>query len=135
MRRATAFPDRHAGHPIRRHPPPKGCLPIGPARGAPPRALPLPAAPGKDYVAGFNVHSIALQVPKAELLQGNEKTVVAGPEVKNFAQLKVADQVNVQFLESLVLELKKGSDAVVGRTEKSGGAKAPEGGFIGMFLE
>ena len=25
--------------------------------------------------------------------QGNEKTVVAGPEVKNFAQMKVGDQV------------------------------------------
>ncbi|MDH5287204.1 MAG: copper-binding protein [Betaproteobacteria bacterium] len=63
--------------------------------------------------------------------QGNEKTIVAGPEVKNFAKLKVGDQVTVQYLESLVLELKKGSDAVVGRTEKAGGARAPEGGAPG----
>jgi hypothetical protein len=63
--------------------------------------------------------------------QGNEKTIVAGPEVKNFAKLKVGDQVTVQYLESLVLELKKGSDAVVSRTEKAGGARAPEGGAPG----
>ncbi len=47
-----------------------GLRPFNPAH-----LIPLPAAPGKDYVAGFNVHSIALQVPKAELLKGNEKTV------------------------------------------------------------
>jgi hypothetical protein len=63
--------------------------------------------------------------------QGNEKTIVAGPEVKNFAKLKVGDQVTVQYLESLVLELRKGGDAVVGRTEKAGGARAPEGSAPG----
>ena len=71
--------------------------------------------------------------------QGNEKTIVAGPEVKNFAKLKVGDQVTVQYLESLVLELKKGSDAVVGRTEKAGGARAPEddapGGVVGRQVK
>jgi hypothetical protein len=66
--------------------------------------------------------------------QGNEKTIVAGPEVKNFAQLKVGDQVNLQYVESLVLELKKGSDAVVGRTEKAGGAKAKEGDKPGAMV-
>jgi hypothetical protein len=66
--------------------------------------------------------------------QGNEKTIVAGPEVKNFAQLKVGDQVNLQYVESLVLELKKGSDAVVGRTEKAGGARAPEGSSPGGVI-
>jgi len=70
--------------------------------------------------------AITLKGPK-----GNEKTIVAGPEVKNFAQLKVGDQVNVAYLESLVLELKKGSDAVVGRTEKAGGGRAPEGSAPG----
>jgi hypothetical protein len=43
--------------------------------------------------------------------EGREKTIVAGPEVKNFAQLKVGDNVGVQYVEALVLELKKGSTA------------------------
>jgi hypothetical protein len=33
--------------------------------------LPLPAMPGKDGTKGFNVHTIALQVPKTELTRGN----------------------------------------------------------------
>jgi Cu/Ag efflux protein CusF len=64
--------------------------------------------------------------------QGNELTVTAGAEVKNFDKLKVGDQVDIQYVESLTLELKKGGGMVVARTEKSGavGAKAgqkPEG--------
>lgn len=58
--------------------------------------------------------------------QGNEKTIIAGPEVKNFDQLKVGDQVVAQYTEALVLELKKGSDLVVGRKEEvMGGAAKP----------
>jgi hypothetical protein len=33
--------------------------------------LPLPAMPGKDGTKGFNVHTIALQVPKTDLTRGN----------------------------------------------------------------
>ena len=33
--------------------------------------------------------------------------MVAGPEVKNFNQLKVGDKVDIQYVEALVLELKK----------------------------
>jgi hypothetical protein len=59
--------------------------------------------------------------------QGNEKTVVAGPEVKNFAQLKVGDQVRVKYVEALVVELKKGSTAAPSITAK-GGAEAAKPG-------
>ncbi|HEX4882521.1 MAG TPA: hypothetical protein VFX05_00200 [Casimicrobiaceae bacterium] len=59
--------------------------------------------------------------------QGGERTVVAGPEVKNFAQLKVGDQVQVQYVEALVLELKKGSTAAPSITEKSGAKSAEPG--------
>ena len=57
--------------------------------------------------------------------QGNEVTVTAGPEVKNFANMKVGDQVNIEYLEALTLELKKGGGMVVQRTVKEGmtGAK------------
>jgi hypothetical protein len=66
--------------------------------------------------------------------QGNEVTVVAGPEVKNFAQLKVGDTVDVQYLQSLVLELKKGGGVPVARTEKAGGAAAKEGAKPGAVI-
>ena len=59
--------------------------------------------------------------------QGNELIVEAGPDVKNFAQLKVGDQVKMQYLEALTLELKKGSTAVVSRVDDVGGAAAKPG--------
>ena len=49
--------------------------------------------------------------------QGRETTIVAGPEVRNFAQLKVGDTVEAQYAEALVLELRKGGGKAVGRTE------------------
>ena len=59
--------------------------------------------------------------------QGNELTVTAGPEIKNFDQLKVGDQVDAQYVEALTLELKKGGGMVVARTEKSGAVGAKPG--------
>ncbi|HTP45590.1 MAG TPA: hypothetical protein VMQ50_01540 [Casimicrobiaceae bacterium] len=57
--------------------------------------------------------------------QGKEVTITAGPEVKNFDQMKVGDQVDVEYVEALTLELKKGSTQVVGRsvTDVAGAAK------------
>jgi len=65
---------------------------------------------------------VTLKGPK-----GNEVTVVAGPEIKNFAQLKVGDNVTAQYVESLVLELKKGGGKPVERTEKAGAVTAKPG--------
>jgi hypothetical protein len=59
--------------------------------------------------------------------QGNEVTLTAGPEVKNFDQMKVGDQVNVEYLQALTLELKKGGGLVVARTEQKGAAAAKPG--------
>ena len=59
--------------------------------------------------------------------QGNELVVTAGPEVKNFASLKVGDQVDVQYVEALTLELKKGGGMVVARSTQSGMAGAKPG--------
>ena len=59
--------------------------------------------------------------------QGREVTIQAGPEVKNFAQMKVGDTVTAKYVEALTLELKKGGKAVVGRTEQSGAATAKPG--------
>jgi hypothetical protein len=59
--------------------------------------------------------------------QGREFTVTAGQEVKNFAQMKVGDQVNVEYVEALTIELKKGSSAPIARTEQAGAAAAKPG--------
>jgi hypothetical protein len=67
--------------------------------------------------------AVRLRGPK-----GKGVTVIAGPEVRNFEQMKVGDKVNVEYLEAVTVELKKGSSAPVARTEESGvgGAKAGE---------
>jgi len=66
---------------------------------------------------------------------GKDVTVTAGPEVKNFDQLHIGDRVTLQVFKSLTLELKKGSTAVVSRTEDaakvSGEAGQPPGGALG----
>ena len=59
--------------------------------------------------------------------QGNELTLTAGPDVKNFDQIKVGDQVNVEFIQALTLELKKGGGLVVARTEQKGAVAAKPG--------
>ncbi len=59
--------------------------------------------------------------------QGNELTLTAGPDVKNFDQIKVGDQVNVDFIQALTLELKKGGGLVVARTEQKGAVAAKPG--------
>jgi len=59
--------------------------------------------------------------------QGKEVTVVAGPEVKNFAQLKVGDKVDLTYAEALTLELKKGGGKPVAWTVKEGAAGAKPG--------
>lgn len=59
--------------------------------------------------------------------QGKELTLTAGPEIKNFAQMKVGDQVKAKYVEALTLELKKGSTAPVARTDTTGVAGAKPG--------
>ncbi len=58
--------------------------------------------------------------------KGNEVTISAGPQVKNFAALNVGDKVNIEYIEALTLELKKGGGLIVQRSETAGlgGAKA-----------
>jgi hypothetical protein len=74
----------------------------------------------------------ALDTGKREITlkgpDGKEVTMVAGPEVKNYNQLKVGDKVDIQYVEALVLELKKGGGLPVARTQKEEmtGAKAGE---------
>ena len=66
--------------------------------------------------------AVTLKGPK-----GNEMVVTAGPEVKNFAQLKVGDRIDLTYAEALTLELKKGGGKPVAMTVKEGAARAKPG--------
>src|SRR5262245_5164228 len=44
--------------------------------------------------------------------RGNVVDLVAGPEVKNFGQIKVGDSVVVRYVQALSLELKKGGAGI-----------------------
>jgi len=59
--------------------------------------------------------------------QGNELVLTAGPDVKNFDQMKVGDQVAVEYVQALTLELKKGGGLVVARTDQKGAVAAKPG--------
>ena len=59
--------------------------------------------------------------------QGNEMTLTAGPDVRNFDKLKVGDQVALQYVEALTVELKKGGGLVVQRKEEAAAVGAKPG--------
>jgi hypothetical protein len=59
--------------------------------------------------------------------QGNDVVVTAGPEVKNFDQIKVGDQVDVEYQRALALELKKGGGQTVYRADQLAAGSAVPG--------
>jgi Cu/Ag efflux protein CusF len=92
-------------------------------------------APGKGVVANVVEITASVQgINKADRTvtikgpKGNVETITAGPEVKNFDQIKVGDEVALRYVEALSLELKKGGKAPVERTDTtmSGTAKPGE---------
>ena len=92
------------------------------------------SAPGKGAIAEtIKVQATVTAIDKKtrevrlKAPQGEEQTVTAGPEVKNFDQIKVGNMVTVEYLRALALELKKGGGLIVQRTEQAGGAAAKPG--------
>jgi len=65
---------------------------------------------------------VTLKGPK-----GNEVTVVAGPQVQNFAQMKIGDKVDVEYIQAVTVELKKGGGMAVARGERAGMQSAEPG--------
>lgn len=59
--------------------------------------------------------------------QGNVVDVVAGDEVKNFAQIKIGDLVVVRAVQALSLELQTTKSGASGISEKAAAAKAKPG--------
>lgn len=58
---------------------------------------------------------------------GKVNTVTAGPEVRNFDQIKVGDMVTVRYVEALTLTLKKDGQALRSMTERPAAVRAPAG--------
>ena len=58
---------------------------------------------------------------------GKVLTMTAGEEVRNFAQLKVGDRVDVEYGRALALELRKGKPAKASANEAAAVVSAPEG--------
>ena len=71
--------------------------------------------------------------------EGRENTVTAGPEVRNFDQVKVGDIVTVRYVESLTLTLKKDGKELRSMTETPAAVRAPAGerpaGAVGRQVE
>jgi hypothetical protein len=59
--------------------------------------------------------------------KGNFVTVPCGPEVKNFAQIAVGDDVEVQYYESLTLKLDKAKDGATAESTTSSEMRAAPG--------
>lgn len=58
---------------------------------------------------------------------GNELTITAGPQVKNFKQIKVGDLVTLSYIAALGLELKKGGGRLRERIESDQSVAAKPG--------
>ena len=104
------------------------------AQQAPTTSSSVAVAPGKAVATTTTTASAVIvsidatyRIVTLKTASGKVVEVVAGPEVKNFDQLKVGDQVNLNYMEALTLELKKGGGLVVARTEKAGAAGAKPG--------
>ena len=69
----------------------------------------------------------AKRIVKFKGEEGRDFEVVAGPDVKNFNQIKVGDVLKVSFTEALALELKKHNSGIRERREIVVPATAQEG--------
>lgn len=92
------------------------------------------SAPGKVAMGdAVQVAAGVTAIDKAKRLltlkgpEGNVFVVQAGPEVKNFDNIKVGDSVVIRYVEALTLELKKGTGTVRERIEREGTAVAKPG--------
>jgi len=71
--------------------------------------------------------------------KGNVQTVTAGPDVRNFDQIKVGDMVMARYMEALTLTLKKDGKELRAKTEQTDAARAAAGekpaGIVGRQVE
>ncbi len=72
---------------------------------------------------------VTLKGPK-----GDKITFVAGPEVKNLAQVKKGDELVVEYVQALAIDLKKSTKTAVSRTIVEGGKAAAPGQKPGVVV-
>jgi hypothetical protein len=58
---------------------------------------------------------------------GGKRTIVAGPDVRNLAQVEPGDLVKVTYTQAVAIELKKGGSGIRSSTVKEEGARAKPG--------
>ena len=66
--------------------------------------------------------------------EGKEETLTVGPEARNLPQLKVGDQVVVEYYQAVALQLKKATSAVRERTERVYVGRTPLGAKPGGLV-
>jgi hypothetical protein len=88
------------------------------AQKAPEGAGVVATAPGKGVaMQAARPSAIVESVDKANRdgdaqdANGETRTITAGPEVRNFDQIKVGDTLTIKYLEALAIELKKDGKA------------------------
>lgn len=113
--------------------------PAAPA--APAAAAKAPAAPAKDVAAVGEVAKITATVEAIDQKtrevtlkgpKGNKVSFVAGPEVKNLAQVNKGDEVVIEYAHALAVDLKKSAKTAASRTIKEGKKTAAPGEKPGM---
>lgn len=91
---------------------------------APGKAMMAETIKAQAVVSNLDAANRVLTLKTAD---GKSFDMVAGPEIKNFDQLKVGDKVNVRYLRALSLELKKAGAPTAENSAKAGAAAAPIG--------
>lgn len=115
------------------------------APAAPAAAAKAPAAPApaKDIAAVGEVAKITATVEAIDQKtrevtlkgpKGNKVSFVAGPEVKNLAQVNKGDEVVIEYAHALAMDLKKSTKTAASRTIKEGGKAAAPGQKPGMVV-
>jgi Cu/Ag efflux protein CusF len=98
--------------------------PLAIAQKAPESAGAIATAPGKGVaMQATKASAVVESIDKAnrsvtlKLANGETRTVDAGPDVRNFDQIKVGDTLTIKYLEAFAIELKKDGKAPLGKSE------------------
>jgi hypothetical protein len=90
-----------------------------------------PAPKGETIATSVEAKAVVTKVDRdtreitLRTADGQERSLVAGEEVKNFAQIQPGDLVTVAYGEALAYEVKKGGSAVAPETTVAGGSAEP----------
>ena len=91
---------------------------------------PLPKASAGEVVT-MTAKVVSVDTATREVVlegsNGAKRTIVAGPDVRNLAQVKPGDIVKATYTQAVAIELKKGGSGTRSTTVKEGGSRAKVG--------